>query len=98
MARRKTRYHAAPGKAKKPELDSVYFLKIILFFIIGAIWLKTKSGDLLPGISNLPVGFFIGIIFARHDHFMIDRKIEYAVLLLAAILSYIAPIGVVLQV
>jgi len=39
-----------------------------------------------------------GILLATQDHFQIDRKIEFAILLVAAILSYIAPIGFVLTI
>ena len=85
-------------RALSPELDSVYFLKILLFFILGAIWLRLSGDEILPGISSLPVGFLIGLLFARHEHFMIDRKIEYVVLLIAAILSYAVPVGIVLGV
>jgi hypothetical protein len=35
----------------------------------------------------LPIGLILGIIFSAHDHFRIDRKIEYAVLLVAALLG-----------
>ncbi|MBI3984221.1 hypothetical protein HY346_02885 [Candidatus Microgenomates bacterium] len=82
---------------RKTEPDSVYFLKIVMFFILGAIWLKAQKFDFIPGVNALPVGLLIGLLFARHDHFMIDRKIEYVVLLAGAFLSYIAPIGVVVQ-
>lgn len=83
---------------RKRETDSVYFLKIILFFILGSIWLRFREVQVLPGMSSLPIGLLIGLVFAHHDHFRIDRKIEYAVLLAAAILSFVAPIGVVLLV
>ncbi len=82
---------------QKVEPDSVYFLKILLFFIVGALWLR-QDFDVLPGISALPVGLVIGLLFARHEHFMIDRKIEYLVLLSAALLSYLAPIGIVIEI
>ena len=82
---------------QKVEPDSVYFLKILLFFIIGALWLNL-SFEVLPGIRSLPVGLVIGVLFARHEHFMIDRKIEYLVLLSAALLSYLAPIGIVIEI
>lgn len=76
---------------QKQETDSVYFLKILLFFILGSIWFK--HSQFLP----VPVGLLAGLLFAHHDHFQIDRKIEYAVLLAAAVLSFVAPIGVVLR-
>lgn len=82
----------------KPELDSVYFLKILLFFILGSIWLQFKNIEVLPGTSTLPLGLVIGLLFAHHDHFQIDRKVEYAVLIGAAVLSFVAPVGFVLLV
>ncbi len=80
------------------ETDGAYFLKILMYFIIGSLWVRLSSGHFAPGISSLPVGLIIGLLFAMHDHFQIDRKIEYVVLLAAALLSYLAPIGVVLQI
>ena len=68
-------------KLKRKEADSVYFLKILLFFILGTVWIK-KDGQAI-----IPIGLVIGVLFASHDHFRIDRKIEYALLLLAAVLG-----------
>jgi hypothetical protein len=76
------------------EPDSVYFLKLVLYFILGCLWVQIGGED---GFA-LPIGLIIGIIFATHDHFQIDRKIEIAVLLIATILSFVAPIGFVLNV
>ena len=83
----------AKKKNRRNEPDSVYFLKLIMFFIIGGIWVYFEDSS-IPGI---PIGLIVGILFASHDHFQIDRKIEYAVLLAAAVLSFVAPIGLVLQ-
>ncbi len=79
--------------AKQTETDSAYFLKILLFFIVGAIWIEITAWN-----ASLPLGLVLGLVFASHDHFQIDRKIEYAVLLIAAIVSFIAPIGIVAQI
>jgi hypothetical protein len=76
------------------EPDSVYFLKLVLYFLLGCLWVQVGG----EGGFALPVGFVIGIVFASHDHFQIDRKIEIAVLLIATILSFIAPIGFVLNI
>jgi hypothetical protein len=84
-------------KTKKTEKDSVYFLKILLFFIIGSLWIHVGSFKILPGINSLPVGLVLGLLFAHHEHFQIDRKVEYAILLAAAILSFVAPVGVVVR-
>ncbi len=81
-------------QAKTVEPDSIYFLKIILYFVLGCLWVTIGGEDGIP----IPVGLLIGIIFAMHDHFKIDRKIEFAVLLVATILSFVAPIGFVLTI
>jgi len=78
----------------KTEKDAVYFLKLVLFFILGCVWVRLGAEDGVP----IPVGLIFGILLATQDHFQIDRKIEFAILLVAAILSYIAPIGFVLAI
>jgi uncharacterized transporter YbjL len=83
------------SKNKKPsakELDGVYVLKLVLYVLLGSLWLKIHSVDLTTGIP-LPIGLVIGLIFASHEHFAIDRKVEYAVLVLAALVGLIAPYG-----
>lgn len=84
----------AAKKQKKEELDGVYLLKIVMYFLLGCLWINVGSEKGL----TIPVGLLLGIIFASHDHFRIDRKIEYAVLLFATVLSFIAPIGFVLNI
>lgn len=82
-------------KSKQPvEKDGVYFLKLVLFFVLGCMWLRFGGMNGTPA----PIGLMFGILFASHDHFQIDRKIEYAILLVATILSFIAPIGFVLDI
>lgn len=80
-------------KKEDIELDSVYFLKIVLYFLMGSMWVSFGES----GIA-VPVGLAAGLIFASHDHFKIDRKIEVVVLLIASVLSFVAPIGFVLTV
>ena len=76
------------------ELDSVYVLKLVMYLILGTLWLRVghADGNTIP----LPVGLAIGIAFAMHDHFKIDRKIEYAVLLVAMLVGFWAQIGLIL--
>lgn len=89
-----------PKKTKKreqPERDSTYFLKLVIYILLGTFWLKFASpmhiGDVV--LNGLPLGLFIGVVFASHDHFQIDRKVEYAVLIVMTILSYFLPAGIV---
>ena len=82
-------------KGKNQKFDTAYLLKIVLYLIIGSQWLKivTKGGANIP----IPIGAIIGVIFASHDHFRIDRKIEYAVLLIAMFIGFWVPLGAVLE-
>lgn len=73
------------------EMDGVFLLKLLLYVLLGSLWVKFSKGDTLS--VALPVGFVIGLVFATHEHFRIDRKIEYAVLFVALLLGYIAPYG-----
>lgn len=76
--------------------DSGYFLKLVLYMVLGSLWLKVGDGQSwqLP----IPVGLLFGLILVRHDHFKIDRKIEYAVLLVAMLVGFWAPIGIYINV
>jgi len=74
------------------EPDGAYVLKLVLYVILGSLWLKVDRGG--SGLSvSLPIGLVIGLIFASHEHFRIDRKVEYAALVVAALLGLIAPYG-----
>lgn len=78
------------------EPDSAYFLKIVLYLIIGSQWLRIEH---LPDWSiPLPLGLLIGLFYAAHDHFAIDRKIEYALLIVSAFVALWLPIGIVIKV
>lgn len=86
------------AKTKKsqtnPELDSVFALKLVMYLIIGTFWVRIEHG----GISiPLPIGLLIGGVFAMHDHFKIDRKIEYAVLLIAMLVGFWSQIGILIS-
>lgn len=83
-------------KKSTPEItekDSVYLLKLVLYFVLGCMWVQFDEN----GIA-IPIGLIFGVLLASHDHFQVDRKIEFAILLIATILSFIAPIGFVLNV
>lgn len=83
---------------KVAESDSTYFLKLVLYIVLGSLWLKFSTPfEVGPFILNgLPVGLVLGVVFASHDHFQVDRKIEYAILLLMTILTYFLPAGIVI--
>lgn len=88
---------AKKAKKSNTELDSVYFLKMALYLIVGSqwVWLTNDTGSKeLP----LPIGLIIGLWFAAHDHFQIDRKIEYALLLIATFVGFWVQTGLYISV
>lgn len=81
------------SRSSSKQLDSVFIFKMALFLILGSQWLYivNPTGDAqLP----LPVGAVIGVVFATHEHFKIDRKIEYVILLLAMFIGFWLPMGI----
>ncbi|MEO5499560.1 MAG: hypothetical protein ABIR46_03610 [Candidatus Saccharimonadales bacterium] len=92
-----------PIKKKKSALyqresDSAYVLKLVLYVVLGSLWIKFADpvyiGDIV--VNAVPIGLVLGIIFASHDHFQVDRKIEYAILILMTVISYFLPAGIVI--
>lgn len=87
-----TKRKSVSKKVKPLETDGAYILKLVMYLIIGSLWIKitTTNNAQLP----IPIGLIVGGIFAAHDHFQIDRKIEYALLLLATFVGFWLPIGI----
>jgi hypothetical protein len=92
MAKIKKRKHE-----KFKEADNVFFLKLVLYFVMGTLWMRLVDSELTTQVP-LPVGLMIGLVFASHDHFNIDRKIEYAVLLVSTFIGYWFQGGIVVTV
>lgn len=83
---------------KEPvQHDHIFFLKLVLYMILGAVWIKLAKPFVVgPFVVNgLPIGLIVGVFFASQDRFQIDRKIEYALLLIMAILTYFLPAGII---
>ena len=81
-----------PKKLENQELDGVFLIKLALYVVLGSLWLKiNRSGSGLT--FPIPVGLLVGILFSTHELFRVDRKIEYAVLVCAAVFGFIAPYG-----
>lgn len=93
---KKTRYRAQT--ATPTESDGEYFLKIVLYVVLGSLWIKFQEPVVIGVVvlGGLPFGLLLGMIFASRDHFQVDRKIEYAILIVMAILTYFLPAGIVI--
>ncbi|MCA9332467.1 hypothetical protein KDA00_01190 [Candidatus Saccharibacteria bacterium] len=75
------------------ETDSAYFFKIVMYLILGSQWIRLVNPELTSQIP-IPIGFVIGMFFAAHDHFKIDRKIEYATLTIAMFIGFWIQAGI----
>lgn len=79
---------------KNQRVYSYVFLKIALFFVLGITWLR--FGMKIGPIEVLPIGLVVGLIFAIFERFRIGRRIEILVLIIAALVSYFTPIGIII--
>lgn len=81
------------------ESDSTYFLKLVVFILLGTLWLKFEHPITWLGmpLSGVPLGMLLGLIlvnkFEKHQS---DRKIWYAILLIVTIICYFMPAGVMI--
>lgn len=82
-------------KQENQEFDGVFIMKVAVLVILGSLWLKvTKDSHGLH--IPIPVGLIVGLLVTQHELFRVDRKIEYAVLVCAALFGYVAPYGLFL--
>lgn len=84
-------------KQKTKIKEGPYLLKMVLYLVVGAQWVSVVDPELTKQIS-IPFGLFVGLGFAMHEHFQIDRKIEYAVLLISCLVGFWANSGVMLSI
>jgi hypothetical protein len=97
MAKTKlAKFKAKPaGRAKAAtaaqSFDGVYLFKMVFYLLLGSMWLKISNGNDIS--VPVPIGLIIGLIFTTHEHFQIDRKIEYAVLVVAMLFGFFASYG-----
>ncbi len=84
---------AKPKKRVKLEPDSAFLLKTVMYLIVGAQWIRVVNPSLTKEIP-IPFGLVVGLLFAMHDHFRMDRKIEYAVLLVAMLVGFWSQTGI----
>lgn len=97
MTKTKSRRKTTAKLSEDNELDSVYMLKLVLFLIVGSQWLRFTDDSALT-LLPIPIGFLVGLAFAAHDHFRIDRKVEYAVLLVAMFAGFWTQTGIFIRI
>ena len=81
------------------ESDSAYFLKLVVYVLLGTLWLKFANPVAIAGIpfGGVPVGMLIGLLLVRYfEKYQSNRKIWYAILLVITIISHFVPAGIVI--
>lgn len=87
------------GNERIYEKDSAFFLKLVVFVLLSALWLRLKVplefGSLT--IQAIPVGLVIALLFVvKVERYQFNRKIWYVTLILMAILTSFTPVGVMI--
>jgi fumarate reductase subunit C len=81
------------------ESDSTYLLKLVIYVILGALWIRFSSPIAWHGFlfTALPLGVVVGLILVRNiEKLQEDRKIWYAVIIIVGIISNFASSGIIL--
>lgn len=66
---------------KSNETDGQYLLKVLLYLVLGLIWVQWEHRSIVP------LGLLVGLLFAHYDHFKLDRRMEYVILIFASLLA-----------
>ncbi len=78
-----------------PQADTTYILKLVMYFIMGTFWVRLINVQIGPFQNfSFPLGLIVGLALASRECFQIDRKIEFAVLLVATFVSFYLPVGI----
>lgn len=81
------------------ETDGTYFLKLVVFLLLGTLWLKFQQPIEWFGlpVHGVPVGLLVGLVLVRQfEKLQSDRKIWYAILLVVTVICYFVPAGIVI--
>jgi positive regulator of sigma E activity len=90
---------ARQPKEQVYESDSTYFLKLVVFILLGTLWLRFAEPISWMGIpmSGIPLGMLLGLVLVRKfEKYQSDRKIWYVILIIITIISYFVPSGIVI--
>ena len=87
------------GHEKAFESDGTYLLKLVVFVLLGTLWLKFAQPVTWLGIplTAIPLGLLAGLILVnRFEKYQSDRKIWYAILIVVTIICYFVPAGIII--
>ena len=110
MTKQKTRTYAR-NRSKSNELfsrkgreriydnDGSFFLKLVVFVILSALWLRLKNPVEMDGlvVQAIPAGLFIALLLVlKIEKYQFNRKIWYVTIIFMAILTSFTPVGVMI--
>lgn len=110
MTKQKTRTYAR-NRSKSSELfsrkgreriyddDGSFFLKLVFFVILSALWLRLKNPVEVGGlvVQAIPAGLFIALLLVlKIEKYQFNRKIWYVTIIFMAILTSFTPVGVMI--
>lgn len=73
---------------------SHYILKLCLLFALGLVWVRLGVG--IGPLTALPLGLIIGLVIILLEPIAHTRGAELCMVLAAAVLSFMLPIGIIL--
>lgn len=85
------------GREKVYESDGVFFGKLVLYLLLGALWLRFGEPVVVGGVPVIgaPVGLLVGLLLVNvFEKYQYNRKIWYVVLVITAIVGAFLPIGI----
>ena len=92
-------FFSRKGYEKLYENDSAFFLKLEVFIILSALWLRLREpiGIGVFEIQAIPIGLMVALFLVlKLEKYQFNRKIWYATLILMAILTSFTPVGIII--
>jgi len=87
------------GRERIYDNDGSFFLKLVIFVILSALWLRLKNPVEVGGlvVQAIPVGLFIALLLVlKIEKYQFNRKIWYVTIIFMAILTSFTPVGVMI--
>jgi hypothetical protein len=79
-----------PKRKHSFSQDLAFLIKAALYLLLGTVWIA------FGGHRLLPIGVIVGFAFSQIEFLRIDRKIEYALLVVGALFGLYG-LGITIQ-
>lgn len=92
-------FFSRKGNERVYERESVFFLKLVIFILLSAFWLRLKDPIIVGPmiVQAIPLGLIIALLLVlKVEKYQFNRKIWYSALIIMAILTSFTPVGVMI--